>query len=167
MGSTIPSQQRYPDLSQQNSYSNLFSSFGAQAASTMGIGDEHRPATATGVPQSISMAQHNPQSSHHSHDSMGSSRGGSYSHSPDMVRAVGFSDRFQLPSQLPNPSRQTGRFEDQSQMATGLYQRNSLPALPAEPILTSNTDSGIDQTSLHYNPDLSHQSVEEHVADSR
>lgn len=189
--STMASQQRYTDM--QQPFPQLYSSYGQRGgttssaisfsddtsglgmyrtASNVGLGEEHRPATATGIPNSMSMAQQTPQSqnsSHQSHDSLGSSRGASFSHSPEMVRSGGFSDRLQLGSQLPNPHRPSGRFDDQH-MTSGLSvysnQRNALQAPPAESSLTSHTDTGITHPSLHFNPDLN-QSTDEHVVNNR
>ncbi|KAF2465513.1 uncharacterized protein BDR25DRAFT_318374 [Lindgomyces ingoldianus] len=188
--STMTSHQRYPEM-QQPQYSQMFSSYAQQrvpttsamsfpddttglgryqTASTVGMGDEHRPSTATGVAPAIAMAQQTPQSqhsSHPSHDSIGSSRGASFTHSPEMIRTTGFPDRLQLGSQLPTPHRQLGRYDDQAQMTSGLYsnQRNNFQAPPTESSLTSLTDTGVVQHTLHYNPGLS-QSTEEHGADS-
>jgi hypothetical protein len=150
-----------------------------RTAANMGT-EETRPATASGIPNSMSITQHTPQSQqsgHLSHSSISSSGGASYTHSPELMRHGGFPDQnftdryLAFSSPLP-PHRTLGRIDDHSHMTSGLpvlsNQRNPLPAPPSESNLTSHTDGTL-RTSLHYTPDLG-QSTEdhpEHVADNR
>jgi hypothetical protein len=178
--SSMTSQQRY-GMQPTQSYADLYSSFGQPRATNstalsfpddatglggyrtttnLGLSDEHRPVTATGIPNSMPMTQQTPQSqnsSHQTHESISSSRGASFSHSPELVRSGGFQDSR---SQLPTPHRPTGRLDDHSHLTTGLAsvysnQRNPLQAPPTESSLTSHTDTGPPHPSLPYNPDLS------------
>ncbi|KAF2116258.1 velvet factor-domain-containing protein [Lophiotrema nucula] len=166
---TMAGPHRYTDL--QNPSYNMFP-YGGQAGSGIGLGDP-RPATATGVAPSMSLPHSTPQSqhsSHQSHDSLSSSRGGSYSQSPEMLRNTGLVERFpHLGSNLPDSSRSANRYDDPSQLTHSLYshqsQRKTLPALTAESSLTSHTDSGTLQPSHIYNLDLT--STEQRGLDSR
>lgn len=185
----MPPQQRYNEL--QPSYTGMFSNFAPHRSTpssalafsddaaglgsyrpTSGValgGEDHRPATAAGIspPMSIPQAPQSQPSTHQSHDSLGSSRGASYSHSPEMVRTSGYSDRVQLGTQLHSANRSAARLDDHFQSNVPVYQgqRNALQVPPSEPNLTSHTDTGAIPPSLHYNPDLS-QSTEAHSANS-
>ncbi|KAF2001873.1 hypothetical protein P154DRAFT_154633 [Amniculicola lignicola CBS 123094] len=165
MGGHMAHQQRFPDLNQH--YSQMFS-YPSQDTTGLSmyrpstsypLGDDHRPATAQGMTHQHSQAQ---DSSIRTNESMQTTRGASHSsHSPELTRAAGYSERMNLGSSslLPAPHRSSGssRYEDTSQqIAADIYSpsRNAHPVLSIESSLTSHADTGAVDPALHYDPDL-------------
>lgn len=135
LGAPLGTPTRYPELS--SSYSNLYSSYPQQRntgssglsfsedtaglpsyRTSMGMGEDHRPTTASGI--SSILAQQTPQSgqtSHQTQDSLGSTRGGTYSQSPEVVRSGIFPDRLQVGPQL-HSGRSTARIDDHTNLGS-------------------------------------------------
>lgn len=136
------------------------------------FGDEHRPASGTGLTTSslglMNQAQHTSQ---RSHDALGSSRNTSFSQSPETLRSGAYphlGDTRSVSQYDTNQDVQSsGRLDDQSGIGS-VYSnsRNAYQGSISDPNLTSHTDTGVLlPPSIPYTPDLSHTTVP-HSSDS-